>query len=98
MKEYHQMCVEGAKALAGMMAATAMAERVYVFAIHGAHDGPEGYGRILPLRDSDGYPSEDVAPHGFTCVEPAHGDRWEAIPYHGLEGALYEACRSAPLF
>jgi len=40
MKEYHQMCAEGAKALADMMAATAMAERVYVFAIHGAHDGP----------------------------------------------------------
>lgn len=98
MKEYHQMCAEGAAALSDLMAKTAMAERVYVFAIHGAHDGPEGYGRILPLRDSDGYPDDSLAPNGFTCVSPAHADRWEAIPYHALHGALYEACRSAPLF
>jgi hypothetical protein len=98
MKEYHKMCADGAAALSDLMAKTAMAERVYVFAVHGASTGPQGYGRILPMRDSEGYPSDDMAPNGFTCVSPPHADRWEAIPYDGMHGALYDACRSVPLF
>ena len=98
MKEYHAICAAGADTVAAKMRETAMAERVYVFAAHGAGNGPCGYGRILAKRDSEGYPTSAEAPQGFTCVNPVSGARWEGVPYAHLHTVLYEACRSIPLF
>jgi hypothetical protein len=98
MKDYHILCADGAEQLEALMKKTAMSERVFVFAIHGQHTGPEGYGRILPRLESQGYPDETIAPNGFTCVRPPYLDRWEGVPYADMHAALYEACKSVPLF
>ena len=98
MKEYHAICAAGADTVAAKMRAAAMSEQVFVFAAHGAGSGPGGYGRILAKRDSEGYPTSEEAPQGFTCVRPISGGRWESVAYQHLHTALYEACRSLPLF
>lgn len=98
MKEYHAIVASGAAQLESVMKKTAMAERVYVFAIHGAGNGPSGYGRIVALPDSAGYPTKEQAPNGYTCVRPNHCDRWEGVAYINYHAALYEACRSVSLF
>lgn len=98
MKEYHAICARGAETVGNTMRTAAMAEQVYVFATHGAGTGPSGYGRILAKRDSEGYPTPAEAPNGFTCVRPHNDNRWEGVPYADLHTALYESCRSVPLF
>lgn len=98
MKEYHAIVAAGAKTLETVMRKTALAERVFVFAIHGAGSGPAGYGRIVARPDSAGPPGEGDAPYGFTAITPPGGDRWEGVPYADYHVSLYEACRRAPLF
>ncbi len=98
MREYHEICANGAKELENLLRETAMAESVKVFALHGASNGPQGYGKIIALLDSAGDPPQDMAPHGFTHVTPLRSDAWEGVPYDALHTVLFEACRRVPLF
>ena len=98
MKEYHAICAAGAADLESVMRKTAMAEPVNVYALHGAGNGPNGYGRIIALRESEGWPDRATAPNGFTKVKPAHRGAWESVPYQDYHTILYGACRSVALF
>jgi len=98
VREYHEICANGAKALEKLLRETAMAEPVKVFALHGASNGPQGYGKIIALPDSAGDPPQDMAPNGFTRVTPLRSDAWEGVPYDALCMVLLEACRRVPLF
>ena len=98
MKEYHAIVAAGAANLESVMRATAMAEPVEVYAIHGAGNGPSGYGRIVARRESAGWPGRDEAPHGFTKIKPASRAAWESVAYRDYHTALFEACRSVRIF